>query len=164
MPNKHRKNEDNSLFPQNQDSDNPGQKSLGQYCNIHIFLSFSRFPLKTVHHFRKFLPVLPPPTPPYTKLKLGKNSGYTRPTLFVGGGEGLELYELENAPETRKCPKNFVHDFSYKVWHSKLVSLWCGRTDGRTVTWLPKFLGWIDYKHFLDMGPCCARSALVEFC
>ena len=49
---------------------NPGQKSLGQYCNIHIFLSFSRLPLKTVHHFPNFLPLLPPPTPPYTKLKL----------------------------------------------------------------------------------------------
>ena len=36
---------------------------------------------------------------PYTKLKLGKNSGYTRPTLFVGWGEGLGLCELENAPE-----------------------------------------------------------------
>ena len=34
------KNEDNRLFPQNQDSDNPGQKYSGQYCNIHIFLLF----------------------------------------------------------------------------------------------------------------------------
>ena len=30
MPKKHRKNEDNRRFPQNQDSDNPGNKSLGQ--------------------------------------------------------------------------------------------------------------------------------------
>ena len=48
--------------------------------------------------------------PPYTQLKLGKNSGYTRPTLFVGWGEG-DLCELENAPETQKCPKTFVHDW-----------------------------------------------------
>ena len=41
---------------------NPGQKSLGQYCNIHIFSVISRFPLKTVHSFRNFLAVLPPPT------------------------------------------------------------------------------------------------------
>ena len=76
---------------------NPGQKSLGQYCNIHIFSVISRFPLKTVHSFRNFLAVLPPP--PYTKLKLRNNSGYTRPTLFVRWREGLDLSELENAPE-----------------------------------------------------------------
>ena len=50
------------------------------------FSVISRFPLKTVHPLiRNFLAVLPPhPPPPYTKLKLGTNSGYTRPTLFVG--------------------------------------------------------------------------------
>ena len=41
---------------------NPGQKSLEQYCNIPIFLSVSPFPLKTVHHFRNFLEILPPLT------------------------------------------------------------------------------------------------------
>ena len=29
-----------AFFPPNQDSDNPGQKCFGQYCNMHIFLSF----------------------------------------------------------------------------------------------------------------------------
>ena len=33
-----------------------------------------------------------------------------------------------------------------------LVYLWCGRTDGRTVTWLPKFLEWVDYHIFLGLG------------
>ena len=41
---------------------NPGRKSLGQYCNIHIFSVISRFPLNTVHPFRNFLEVLPPRT------------------------------------------------------------------------------------------------------
>ena len=27
------------------------------------------------------------------------------------------------------------------------------RTDGRTVTWLPNFLGWVDYHISLAMGP-----------
>ena len=27
-----------------------------------------------------------------------------------------------------------------------------GWTDGRTATWLPKFLGWIDYQILLGMG------------
>ena len=60
---------------------NPGQTSLGQYCNIHIFV-ISRFPLKTVQPFGKFLAVLPPPT--LYNLETQKNSGYTRPTMFVG--------------------------------------------------------------------------------
>ena len=68
------------------------------------------FPNKKVHPFRNFLEVLPPP--PYTKLKLGKNSGYTRQTLFVGWGEVLGLCELGNAPDMQKCPKTFVHDCS----------------------------------------------------
>ena len=55
---------------------------LGTVLQYSYFSVISQFPLKTVHHFRNFLAVLPPP--PYTKLKLGKNSGYTRPTLFVG--------------------------------------------------------------------------------
>ena len=40
----------------------PGQKSLGQYCNIHIFLSFLASLLKQCILFENFLAVLPPPT------------------------------------------------------------------------------------------------------
>ena len=39
-----------------------------------------------------------------------QNSGYTRPTLFMGLGGEVGLCELENAPEMQKCPKTFVHD------------------------------------------------------
>ena len=52
---------------------------------IFIFCCISPFPLKTAHPFRNFYCISPSP-PPYTKLKIGKNSGYTRPTLFVGCG------------------------------------------------------------------------------
>ena len=48
---------------------NPGQKSLGQYYNMHIFLSFLGSLLKQ-----------------------------------------CIIFEMENAPETQKCPKTFVHD------------------------------------------------------
>ena len=92
---------------------NPRQKSLRQYCNIHIFLSFLGSLLKQCILFEIFLQFSLPQ--PYTELKLGKNSGCTRPTLFVGWGEGLDLCELENAPETQKCPKTFVHDFTCSV-------------------------------------------------
>ena len=78
---------------------NPGQKSLEQYYKMHIFLSFLGSLLKQCIIFEIFLQFSLPP--PYTKLKLGKNSGYTRPTLFVGWVEGLDLCELENAPETQ---------------------------------------------------------------
>ena len=92
-------------------------KSPWDNTAIFIFSVISRFPLKTVQRFRNFLAVLPPP--PYRKLKVGKNSGYTRPTLFVGWGEGLDLCELENAPEMQKCPKTFVHDCLKKRWEEK---------------------------------------------
>ena len=77
-----------------------------------FFCHFSGSLLKQCIIFEIFLQFYLPP--PYTKLKLGKKSGYTRPTLFVGWGEGLDLCELENAPETQKCPETFVHDCSYK--------------------------------------------------
>ena len=93
---------------------NPGQKSLGQYCNIHIFLSFLGSLLKQCILFEIFLQFSLPPL--YTKLKLGKNSGYTRPALFMGWGEELDLSELENVPETQKCPKTFVHDCRLWQW------------------------------------------------
>ena len=45
-----------------------------------------------------------------------------------------------------------------------LVCLWCGRADGRTVTWLPKILGWVDYHIFLGLGlRSGALRARVEF-
>ena len=46
------------------------------YCSV-----ISWFPRKTVHPFRNFLAVLPPP---YAKLKLEKNFWCSHPTLFVG--------------------------------------------------------------------------------
>ena len=39
---------------------NPGQKSLGQYCNTNVFLSILGFLLKQCILFRNFLAVLPP--------------------------------------------------------------------------------------------------------
>ena len=40
--------------------------------------------------------------------------------LFVGWGEGLDVHELENSPETQKCPKTFVHDCLRKRWEDKM--------------------------------------------
>ena len=71
----------NSCEREKTETYNPGQKSLGQYCNIHIFLSFLGSLLKRCSLLENFL--LFSLTLPYTNLKLEKNSGYTRPTLFV---------------------------------------------------------------------------------
>ena len=99
---------------------NPGQKSLGQYCNIHILLLFLGSLLKRCILFENFSQFSLPP--PYKKLKLEKNSGYTRPTLFVGWGEGLDTCELENAPEMQKFPKTFVHDCTVHTYSVKTVT------------------------------------------
>ena len=60
---------------------NPGQKSFGQYCKIHIFLSFLGSLLKQCIIFEMFLQFSLPPT--LYKVETRK-TGYTRPTLYVG--------------------------------------------------------------------------------
>ena len=65
--------------------------------NIHIFSVIQCILFKIFLQFS-----LPPP---YTMLKFGKNSGYTRPTLFVGRGEGLGMSELENAQKCKSVPR-----------------------------------------------------------
>ena len=85
--------------------------------NIYIFLSFLGPVLKQCILFEILLRFSLPP--PYTKLNLGKNSECTRPTLFVVWGEGLDLCDLENAPETQMCPKTFVHDCLKEVERKK---------------------------------------------
>ena len=81
-----------------------------------IFISFC-------DPFRNYLAVLPP-SPTLYKVETRKNSGYTRPALFVGRGKGLDMCELENVPEMQKCPQTFVHDCShYDTWRRIISSL-----------------------------------------
>ena len=87
---------------------NPGQKSLGQYCLIHVFLSFLGSLLNQCIFFE--FSCSSSSLHPLQSWNSEKNSRYKRPTLFVGWGEGLDLCESENAPEMQKCPKTFVHD------------------------------------------------------
>ena len=42
-----------------------------------------------------------------SKLKLKKNSGYTRPTLFVGWSEGLGMYDCEESPKNANVTQDF---------------------------------------------------------
>ena len=60
------------------------------------------------------------------------------------------------------CPKCVHYQFSCasKLARKYQIEHWCPvlRTDGRcTVTWLPNFLGWVD---FLSYGALLARSLL----
>ena len=91
-----------------------GTNVLGTVLQYSYFSVISQFPLKIVHPLRNFLAVLPPPQP-IQSWNAEKKSGYKRPTLFVGWGERLNLCEFENAPETQKCSKTFVHDCRF-VW------------------------------------------------
>ena len=97
----------NRLFPQNQDSYNPGQKSLGQYCNIHFFSVISRFSLKAVHPVRKFFAVLPPCT--LYKVETRKKFWIHASNIVCGAREGGGPVWIENPPEMQKCLKTFVH-------------------------------------------------------
>jgi len=87
-------------------------QGLGTVMKYSYFSVISVFPHKTVHPFWNFFCSSPsaPLLHPIQSWKPKKNSGYTRPTLFVGWGEGLGLCELE----MQKCPKTFVHDCRYR--------------------------------------------------
>ena len=79
---------------------------LGTVLRYSYISVICRFPLKTVHPFRKFLAALPPPT----IYKVETRKKIVQHCLWAEGRAGLDLCELENVPERQKCPKTFVHD------------------------------------------------------
>ena len=97
-------------------------KVLGTVLQYAYFSVFSRFPLKTEHHFRNFLALLPPP--PYTKLKLEKNSGYTRPTLFVGKGRRWTCVNWKTPQKSKSVPRrlSMIVDYTELLYCMKTKS------------------------------------------
>ena len=88
---------------------NPGQKSLGQYCNMHIFPSF-------LGSFSKFSCSSPSPHP--IKSWISQKILDTRVQHCLWGeGRGWTCVNWKT-PQKRKCPKTFVHDCS--LTHSPL--------------------------------------------
>ena len=84
---------------------NHGQKSSGQYCIIHIFLSFLGSLIKQCTLFEFFLQFSLPP--PYTKLKLGKKMQDTLVQHCLRGeGRG---WTCVNWKTSQKCkvPQDF---------------------------------------------------------
>ena len=85
---------------------NPVQKSVGQYFNIYIFLSFLGSFLKQCILFDIFLQLSLPG--PYPKMKILD----TRVQHCLWGeGRGWTCVHWKT-PQKRKCPKTFVHDCS----------------------------------------------------
>ena len=102
--------------------------------------------------------------PPDTKLKLGKNSGYTHPTLFVGWGEGWMSMNWKT-PQKRNSVSRLL---SMIVWKrgGKKKTILSGFKPGEVFfgllmkdrNWTNCFLA---FQSFLDMFEEFARS---EWC
>ena len=80
----------------------------------------------------------------------------------------VSVYPVSTAVNSsqRWCPKCVHYQFSRapKLASKYEIEHWCPvvRTDGRcTVTWLPNFLGWVE---FLSYGASRARGAPLLFC
>ena len=113
MPKKRRKNEENRLFPktriQTSLDKSPWESTwVLQYSYVSVI---SRFPLKTVHSFRKFLAVLPPPTLCKVETRKKILDIRVQHCLWGEGGGGWTCVDWKTPPEMQKCPKTFVHDF-----------------------------------------------------
>ena len=94
----------------------PGpRKVLGTVLQYSFFSVISRFPLKTVHPFRKFLPVLPVlPPPPYTKLKLEKKFWIHLSNIVCGVRGGVGLVWIGKRPRNAKVFEDFCPRLSKK--------------------------------------------------
>ena len=82
---------------------NPEQKSLGQYCNIHIFLSFLGSLLKQCIVFEIFLQFSLPP--PYKKLKLGKILETRVQQCLWGEGRGWTCVNWKTPQKLKRVPR-----------------------------------------------------------
>ena len=101
MPKKHRKSEENRLFQKTR-IQTILDKSPWDSTAIFIFFCYFSVPSLNSSAFSRF-PCSSPSPHPIPSWDSEKNSGYTRPTLFVGWGEELDLCELENAPDFCPC-------------------------------------------------------------
>ena len=120
-----------------------------------VFIFFCHFwvPSQKSASFSKLSWTFSPPHPPYTKLKLGTNSGYTRQSLFVGWRDGLGLGELGNASDMQKCPKTFGFDFwvgDFYASYSSALNRFCNNYFSR------KLLGkiteiWAIRTHYINL-------------
>ena len=76
---------------------------LGTVLQYAYFSVISRLPLKTVHHFRNFLALLPPPT--RYKVKTRKILNTRVQHCLWAEGRGWTCVKMENAPERKSVPR-----------------------------------------------------------
>ena len=93
-------------------ADNPGKKSLGQYCNIHIFLLFFGSLFKQCSVFEIFLQFSLPPS--YTKLKLGKKFWIHASKIVCGVRGGVGPVWIGKRPRNVKVSQDFCPWLSEK--------------------------------------------------
>ena len=107
----------------------PGLKSnqvLGTVLQCSYFSVISRFPLKTVQRYQNFLAVLPPHS--IRSWNSGKNSGYPRPTLFVGWGKGLDLCVPMMIVWKRGGKKKAILSWGFQACKSVVSGFWLERS------------------------------------
>ena len=85
------------------DTFNPGEKSLGQYCYIHIFLSFLGSLLKQCILFDIFLQLSP--LPPCTKLKTRKKIWIHASNIACGVRGEVEPVWIGKCPRNASVPR-----------------------------------------------------------
>ena len=98
----------------------PGQKSLGQYGNIHIFLSFLGPLLKQCILFEILLQFSLPPS--YTMLNLGKTLNARVQHCLWGEGRGWTCVNWKT-PQKRKCVPRLLSMIVWKRWKEKKAVL-----------------------------------------
>ena len=123
MPKKRRKNVENRLFSPQTRIQTILDKSPWDSTAVFIFFCHFSVPSKQWILFKIFLQFSLPP--PYTKLNLGENSGYTRPTLIVCGVRGgVGPVCIGKRPRNAKVFQdiNFVHDCRYNKFSALSVT------------------------------------------
>ena len=114
-------------------------KVLGTVLQYSYFNVISRFPLKAVHPFRKFLAVLPPPT--YTKLKLEKNLDTRVQHCLCGEGRGWTCVNWKTPQKCKSVPRPCISNLTISAdLHGLLASE--------------------EFLHLKNHGPCCQKHSL----
>ena len=94
-------------------------KVLGTVLQYSYFSVISRFPLKTVHPFRNFLEVLPPPT--LYKVETRKNSRVQH--CLRGEGRGWTYVNWKTLQKRKSVPRLLSMIVGLKKTHKKNVGL-----------------------------------------
>ena len=127
---------------------NPGQKSLGQYCNIHMFLSFLCSPLKQCILFKIFLQFSL--HLPYTKLKLGKKIWIHASNIVCGVRGGVGPVWIGKRPRNAKVSHVFCRNWKTSDSDESVGCDKCCDCDEC-----------FDCDEWRDCGECCY---CVKFC